>query len=143
MKHPPCLNLVGVVPLTACALMLTLCSSCCSPLPIAPTVCLDGESTAALIELAVGETVRIELPGNSGTGFEWSILKYDSVVSITSAPAVAQEPGRAGGPTTWMFVMQGVRPGPGRVEFGYARPWETDQAPAKKQVVPVRVDAGR
>jgi len=76
------------------------------------------------INVAVGETLELELPETSGTGFRWAFTSSaESILALEkeySADA-ATVPG-SGRIRCWRF--KAIAPGDATLELVYARPWE-------------------
>ncbi|WP_426039637.1 protease inhibitor I42 family protein [Brevundimonas sp. DC300-4] len=90
----------------------------------------DGRTT-----LAVGQTLLIELPSNSTTGYRWQVAETHDDLLLPGAPFGDEvtDPHSAGmvgvgGATSWRFRTG--RPGTTTLTFTYSRSWETN-APAE------------
>ena len=96
--------------------------------PAAPTGEVQGVQDGRTT-LAVGQTLRISLPSNATTGYQWQIQGQSIEVLSPSAPfgqeiTDAHAPGLVGvgGNTVWIFRAAG--PGTVTLNFAYARSWE-------------------
>jgi inhibitor of cysteine peptidase len=85
--------------------------------------------------------IRIELPSNPTTGFQWSIATYNTnVLTLKSANFKASNKGLMGAPGTMQYVFS-VHPGTlypieSTIRFKYARPWE--KKAVKEKVVTLK-----
>jgi inhibitor of cysteine peptidase len=110
-------------------------------LAVTTTATLSG-TTAVPVAVLVGNNLTITLPSNQTTGYSWrlgiqlnkSILTF--VGSQYNAPSNTGMVGQ-GGTETWTFQAAGR--GKQSITMEYARPWETNTAPAKTQVFSVTV----
>ena len=96
---------------------------------------------AEAVELAVGESKTVKLPGNPTTGFLWSVAECSDVVKVElalekAAPDAAPLCGR---PSATVVTLTGQKAGHGVVKLNYARPWEKDTPPAQKRIFTVNV----
>lgn len=101
---------------------------------------IETNDTVTQVELTVGQVHEVELTASAGTGYEWTLVSSDPVVTVSKPRTESLDPGRVGGPVVWRFEITGAQPGPGRVKFALVRPWETDATPAQTAVITVRVD---
>ncbi len=120
------------------ALALTACSAGAGETPSSPAAAnsdvqgvRDGSTT-----LAVGQTLRIELPSNATTGYSWTMSGARIEVLSPASPfgqevADPHEPGMVGvgGKTVWRFTA--AQPGTTNLTFAYRRSWERDTPPAE------------
>ena len=96
---------------------------------------------AEAVELAVGESKTVKLPGNPTTGFLWSVAECSDVVKVElalekAAPDAAPLCGR---PSATVVTLTGQKAGQGVVKLNYARPWEKDEEPALSRTITVTV----
>jgi inhibitor of cysteine peptidase len=76
------------------------------------------------INVAVGETLELELPEISGTGFKWAFTSSaESILTLEKeySAGAATVPG-SGRMRCWRF--KAIAPGDATLELVYARPWE-------------------
>ena len=102
-----------------------------------------------------GDTIRVELKANAGTGYQWIFVGCDDRPAAgggTSAPQVAV-PGfdwkkgqvqpsaadRPGGPVLYRFDFTAGAPGTSTLAFALVRPWEKDTPPADRRQLVVQV----
>jgi inhibitor of cysteine peptidase len=130
MTSMPSLMIASVLALAAC----NAGPGESSPAPAAATgdvlAVRDGRTT-----LAVGQTLLIELPSNSTTGYRWQVAETHDDLLLPGAPFGDEvtDPHPAGmvgvgGTTSWRFRTG--RPGTATLTFTYRRSWETN-APAE------------
>jgi len=89
------------------------------------------------ISVAVGETVELELPETSGSGFRWAFTSSgESIVALEKeySANTATAPG-SGRMCCWRFKAIAV--GNAKLELVYARPWEK-RAPVRSFSVKLR-----
>ena len=88
-------------------------------------------------EIAVNESIQIELNSNPTTGFAWKWTNKDSVSIVDStgteyipdAPALTG----SGGKEIWKFT--GLKSGTDTIKLVYCRPWDTASTSASKNIV--------
>lgn len=91
----------------------------------------------ATTELARGELLRLELPGNPSTGYTWAIdgalpaqLAVESDLPEGPAPTASATPQVGAAQTQWLH-FRAVQPGTAQLRLRWHRPWEADAAPAR------------
>lgn len=103
---------------------------------------LGEKDSGSAVALVVGETLRIQLPGNPTTGFTWMIDSVDATVLKTDAePAFESSNELLGGGGHFTTALRAVAPGKTTLKMVYRRPWEKEVAPAKAFVVDISVSA--
>ena len=100
-----------------------------------------AEPVAQSIELAVGQSMTMTLPGNPTTGFLWSVAECSDVVMVElalekSVPGAVPVCGR---PCATVVTLTGQEAGQGVVKLIYARPWEKGEAPHKTHTFNVTI----
>lgn len=104
-------------------------------------VVLTCADTGTTVELAPGDTLRLELASNATTGFSWQLMTEQSApVELLSSRYLEPETGQlvgAGGTEIWTFRAR--ERGEARIELVYARPFDPDVV-ANRFDVMVRVD---
>jgi predicted secreted protein len=94
------------------------------------------------VEVAVGETVPIELACNPTTGYAWEVKSLDRRVAVPAGPAKFREDpearGMAGAGGSCVIGIKGVKPGKTRAVLVYRRPWEKG-GPAKTAAAEITV----
>ena len=116
-------------------MMIALCGA------LVPVVCA-AEPEARTVELTVGQSMTVNLPGNPTTGFQWCVAECADVVQVGLAfEPKAPESGTplCGSHSTTTVVLTGLKVGQGVVKLVYARPWEKDKAPEDTRVYTVTV----
>ncbi len=101
-----------------------------------------AEPVAQSIELAVGQSMTMTLPGNPTTGFLWSVAECSDVVKVELAferNTRPSAPPLCGRPQATVVTLTGVKGGQGTVRLIYARPWEKDTAPVSTRTYTVTV----
>jgi inhibitor of cysteine peptidase len=98
------------------------------------------KDNGATVSLAVGQDLRVSLPGNVTTGFDWAVAGAlpSQLTSVTSTyvPSSTAVVG-AGGTRT--LVFRGAVAGTATLRLRYARAWETGVAPANTYTLTVEV----
>lgn len=104
---------------------------------LVPVVCA-AEPVAQVVELTVGQSVTVTLPGNPTTGFVWSVAECSDVVQVELAfeqQAPQSVPPLCGRPRATVATLTGQKAGQGVVKLVYARPWEKGKAPAATRIL--------
>lgn len=92
------------------------------------------------MELTVGESTSITLPGNPTTGYMWGVAESPDAVKVEIALKEQDSPtGMVGCPRASVVTITAVQTGQGVVKLVYARPWEKDKAPAETLYINVNV----
>jgi predicted secreted protein len=122
----------------ALAALLLAAPAAAETIDVRPELALQGSTPFhAAVAAHVGDTVRIDLPDQTGTGYAWTIAIEGGVLEAgrtETGPAP-----RPGGLTRQLFTFRAVAPGSSRVVLVYRRPWETGSPPARQVVVSVDV----
>ena len=106
------------------------------------SVVCAAEPAATPVELTVGQSMTVTLPGNPTTGFMWSVAECPDVVQVNLAlekVAPRSGPPLCGSPRATVATFAGLKAGQGTVTLIYARPWEKDTPPAQKRIFTVNV----
>jgi predicted secreted protein len=103
---------------------------------------LELESSRDVV-VPLGDTFKVELVANSGSGHAWTIrLPGDAVLEPLGEPARAPiDRGVMGGRVRWTFAFRPVRPGTCDLGFDLVRPWEAGATPEKTVTLHVTVGA--
>jgi inhibitor of cysteine peptidase len=98
------------------------------------------DANGKTVDLAVGQDLRVSLPGNVTTGFDWAVAGAlpSQLTSVTST-YVSSSTGVVGAGGTRTLVFRGAVAGTGTLRLRYARSWETGIAPAKTYTLTVNV----
>jgi predicted secreted protein len=104
------------------------------PLRSSHTLIVTAQDNGNSVILRQGETLKVVLSGNAGTGFSWDLERHDpsqiEPLRMESRPAPGPPlPGGhslplAGGLQQTSFRFRMLRPGRSTVELRYWRPWE-------------------
>jgi len=84
------------------------------------------EDSGGVVEISMGQTLQIDLPGIPGTGYWWHFTELDSNYLEVVGEAV-QEPSaetRLGGPAVGVWKLRPKARGTTQVRMGYFRVWE-------------------
>jgi inhibitor of cysteine peptidase len=95
------------------------------------------------IKAAKGDTLAVKLPMTAGTGFTWTINRYDKDKLETDGKMKVERDGDkkvVGGPQTAVFTFTAKAAGKAELELKYSRPFEKDKAPAKTFKVTVLIE---
>jgi predicted secreted protein len=105
---------------------------------VRPELALQGSTPFhAAVVAHVGDTVRIDLPDQTGTGYSWTTnVEGDVLEAGRTETGPAPRPGAL---TRQLFTFRAVAPGSSRLVLVYRRPWETGNPPARQVVVSVEV----
>lgn len=96
----------------------------------------------ARVDLTVGQTWSVTLPGNPTTGYMWSVAENSGLVQVELAPEKKESPCRrpmVGSPCGTVVSLTAPVAGQGSVKLIYARPWEKGKAPAETRIFIVTV----
>ena len=104
-----------------------------------------GSSEEDSVTLRKGQTLRVELPAESGNGYQWRVTP-----TAGGAPdLLILQHHSVGGPSGYntkpgdhiwdLFTFRAEQTGQGTTELTYTRPWEKDAPPAKRYTISVTV----
>ena len=117
------------------ALVLTaafLCSGCAVDRSKESKKIIEKDN-GKLVELTVGNTLIVELPGNPSTGYMWEVGSVNTSVlkQVESTTKFKSETNLTGSPgkVTLRFKASGA--GKTALKLVYHRPWEKGVAPVK------------
>lgn len=104
-------------------------------------ILVDQSMDSGLVELSVGQTLEIVLPGNPTTGYEWTLKGVDkSVLEQVGDLEYQSESDAVGGGGVFHLEMRAVAPGETSLEMEYRRPFEPgDTPPADQFTILVKV----
>ena len=122
---------------------LLLAFACITPVvaltPHSPVLIQDDAAQPQTVK--AGEELFIALPSNASTGYSWSaavndtkLVSYEGNVFQRRSAAI---PGAAG---EQLFIFHANRSGTTTIAFNYARPFETNAAPAKTLTFTITVE---
>jgi inhibitor of cysteine peptidase len=114
------------------------------PAGAAQTVQLDADSDGKVLSVAVGATLRISLPGNATTGYQWLITDLQGRAVQPTGPVdyvpAKKAQGRLGAGGTFISTLRAVAPGQSQLTLSYLRPWEKDKPAEKTYTLGVKVE---
>jgi predicted secreted protein len=77
------------------------------------------------VSLKVGETLRLELPGIGGAGYNWHMDKFDSrYLELLSQETIKSEAGLVGSPVMHVWRFKAKQEGQTQIRLDYYRKWE-------------------
>ena len=128
-------NLFAVI----AGLLLVGCQTVRSPVELTQ---LDSGSQ---INLKVGQILKVELPSNPTTGYNWTLTdttESEPVLEKAGEPAYVKDEEAAGivgigGKETWKF--RAIRAGWQKLRLEYKRPWEREISAEKTFVLDVLI----
>lgn len=92
------------------------------------------------MELTVGQSKSVTLPGNPTTGYMWSVAEAPAAVKVELNLADNTAPrGMVGCPRATVVTVTAVQAGQGTVKLVYARPWEKGKTPADSHTINITV----
>lgn len=92
------------------------------------------------MELAVGQSKSITLPGNPTTGYLWRVADAPQTVQVDVTLEDSKAPlGMVGCPRASIVTVTAKKVGQGVIKLVYARPWEKDKAPLETLHINVNV----
>ena len=104
------------------------------PMRSSHTLFVTVQDNSSTLILRQGETLRVVLSGNAGTGYSWELERHDPsrveplAMESRQAPGPPLPDGRslplAGGPQQISFLFRMLRPGRSSLDLRYWRPWE-------------------
>jgi len=92
---------------------------------------LGEDDDGAVVEVAVGEQIVLELEGNATTGYTWAVTAVDpAVLAPAGDPDYQSESDADGAGGTYTFRFDAVGPGETEVVLMYFPSWEEPSATA-------------
>lgn len=126
---------LSLLTLALLAASLTGCSS--SP---GETFTISEQQAGETVEMQVGDTLRVRLPGNITTGFNWYPASQDpELLEQVGEPLVTPASGMPGAPGTIVLEFRAIAAGETVLRLEYQRGWEADIAPESSFEVTVVV----
>jgi predicted secreted protein len=105
---------------------------------VRPDLTFQGSTPfQAAVEAHVGDTIRVDLPAQAGTGYAWTATTEGEIVE--PGRSEKRPAARPGGPEHEILTWRATAPGTARIGLVYHRPWETSVGPARQVVVSVAV----
>lgn len=92
---------------------------------------LREPDSGAVVEMAPGQQVLVQIEGNPTTGFTWEVAEIDGqVIAPVGDPQFESESDADGSGGTYTFHFEAVGPGEAEVVMVYRQSW-TDTAPSR------------
>ncbi|GET35464.1 protease inhibitor I42 family protein [Microseira wollei] len=97
----------------------------------------------AKIDLKVGETYTLRLPGLGAAGYLWTYdIAWDSnLIDISQTTAKSSEFPAVGSSMDQVFILRGLATGHLTIRFMQRRPWEKNQPPVAEHTLEVDIKA--
>jgi predicted secreted protein len=97
----------------------------------------------AKIDLKVGETYTLKLPGLGTAGYQWT---YDiggdrNLIDVSQTTAKSSEFPAVGSSMDRVFILGGLAMGQVTIHFMQRRPWEKNQPPVAEHTLEVDIKA--
>lgn len=91
------------------------------------------ENSGETVELSEDSPFQVQLEGNPTTGYEWTILPYNtSVIEMIGEPQFeVDNPDLVGSGGTYTFTFKAKSSGQAELKMIYNRKFETDKEPLK------------
>jgi inhibitor of cysteine peptidase len=101
--------------------------------PTAKVIDVSDPDEGGTVQMTPGDTLRVRLHSQPGTGYSWTVAEVDAAALAESAPRKfvpppQQIPGAIGHD---VFEFRAARSGRTSLEMSYVRPWEKGVAPAR------------
>lgn len=89
---------------------------------------ITDEDNARMIDICLGERIRIRLPENATTGYRWAVDHIDQTLieTITTEPHYPSNVVGSGGEVE--FIFQSKKIGSGEIALKHWRHWEGDSS---------------
>jgi inhibitor of cysteine peptidase len=105
-----------------------------------PDCILTEKDNGKEVEVPVGKQVRIDLPENPTTGYQWSLSDLKSeVLALKSDDYAPAHPSSMGGGGIRQFLFEATSPGKSKLCLKNMRAWEGEDAAVKTFTVTVIV----
>jgi predicted secreted protein len=97
----------------------------------------------ANIELKIGETYTLSLPGLGTAGYRWSceIEGNAPLIDVSKIETELQQPLPIGSSRDEVFVLRALAVGQLSIRFVQSRPWEKDRPPHMQHIVRIAIVA--
>jgi predicted secreted protein len=88
-------------------------------------------------EIAVNESIQLELDSNPTTGFAWKWTNKDSVsiVDSTGMEYIPDTPALSGSGGKEIWKFKGLKSGTDTIKMEYCRSWDTTSTSASKNII--------
>lgn len=104
------------------------------------TTQLSEADNGRALDLRVGDTVAVRLPGNPTTGYQWELAEADeAIIRQLGEPEVTPASSALGRGGTIALRFETVGAGQTTLRLIYRRPFEPDAAPAQSFEVSIAV----
>lgn len=105
------------------------------------TVTITDQDNGRNVDLMMGQTLIVRLPGNPSTGYDWVVSGDPTPLKLTKNfhQRSKSAPGMVGAPQTAVLEFSAASPGVTTLTLLYRRSWEYNVAPAKTFTVTVDV----
>jgi predicted secreted protein len=114
-----------MLPQVTWLLLICLLLSPSTLLATEATITVTKAQSGREIALKPGSVLRVELPGNAGTGYNWSVeasgAPYLKLMSQATQPVGKPQPGS---PVMQVWHFKAEKPGATEIKMAYYRPWE-------------------
>jgi inhibitor of cysteine peptidase len=105
-----------------------------------PDSILTEKDNEKEVEASVGTQVRIELPENPTTGYQWKVCDLNGeALALKSDDYVPGHPSAIGGGGIRQFVFEVMSPGETKLCLKNMRAWEGEEAAVKTFAVTILV----
>jgi predicted secreted protein len=91
------------------------------------------------IEMAVGQVLKIELPGDAASGSDWRKMAYNDAVLIRKGKSNYMLSNSSSYPGVYYFRFTAINPGKSRIEMEYGSKYDDQKAPTRTFVLDVTV----
>jgi predicted secreted protein len=96
--------------------------------PIQPSRTFHLDDSGSVVEIGEGQAMEVRLEARLGTGYAWTVTRYDdSVLKLVGERTEADATGKLGGPEVQVFTFEASGPGHTNLVMRYARPWEATE----------------
>lgn len=114
-----------------------------------PVIQESAMEVPANIELKIGETYMLSLPGLGAAGYPWTyeIDGYRTLIDVSATRAEHQQPRHesevplVSSGSDEVFILQALAVGHLSIRFVRRRPWEKNQPPLKEHIVNIEIKA--
>jgi len=127
----PCKRLALMIGLAASLMLLAGCGVSPQAAPGSP-VRIGEAANGSQVQLAIGQTFEVALPGNPTTGYTWTVwgVLPSQVSTVSDSYETSAPAGVVGAGGVQTIAFRAATAGSATLTLGYARPWESVQ-PAK------------
>ncbi len=90
------------------------------------------EDSGSTIHLKVGQTLKVELPGNASTGNDWRKMSYDDkVITKKGKPNYVLADDRIGSAGLYYFKFKAASPGVTKLYMEFGSKYDDSKEPVK------------